>query len=243
MISELFISRLSVIHHLNFWTKFTSFLLIFPLTAFVAPAKLLPIIILVLLGVLFFSRVGWKKFWLFTKAYTVSIALGVILLSLLLSPGDFTGRLLTGLVLAVRFALLISFGIFFSMITNPIEIPAGFLQAKIPHKFGITLMVGYRMLPLLSQKIQTVIDAQRSRGANISFSLQNLPRLPLVATSLVIPILHSTLEMSVRLSDALISRGYNPEGTITVPPTKLQASDFILIAISTLLLVASFAKT
>ncbi|MBI4099589.1 energy-coupling factor transporter transmembrane protein EcfT [Candidatus Microgenomates bacterium] len=240
--TETFISRQSVIHGLNFWTKFLCLLLLLPLTTFISLAKFLPIIALVFFGILFLSRIVLKKFWLLTRGYVIGITVGVTLLSFFFSPGTLEEKLLLGFVLALRFVLLITFGLLFSVVTNPIEIPTGLLQAKIPHKYGITLMVGYRMMPLLSQKIEAVINAQKARGANISFSPANWPRLPLVAASLVIPILHSTLETSVRLSDALISRGYDPEGKITVAPTKFSFPDILVFTVSLATLFVSFAK-
>ena len=63
------------------------------------------------------------------------------------------------------------------MVTNPIEFPMGFLQVGIPHRFGVTLMVGYRMMPLLSKKISTIIDAQKSRGAEFKLGKGILNRI------------------------------------------------------------------
>lgn len=240
MIKPLFIQKASVVHALNFWTKFLCLLLLLPLSAFVSPAKFLPIIALGFIILLLVSKIGAEKFWQNTKLYHIPITIGIILLSLAFSPGMLKARLLTGLILAIRFILLISFGVLFSMVTNPIEIPGGFLQARLPHKYGITLMVGYRMMPLISDKISKVIDAQRARGADIKLSFKNLPKLVPLVSSLMVPILHSTLETSVRLSDTLISRGYNPDGKITVPPTKLGLSDFLFLAGSFLILFFSF---
>lgn len=167
------------------------------------------------------------------------MAVGVILLSMFFSYGALQQRLLLGLVLALRFVLLISFGVLFAAVTNPIEIPVGFIKARIPHRFGVTLMVGFRMMPLISRKISSVIDAQKARGAEIKPSLRKLPQLFQRLGALMIPILHSVLESSVKLSDTLISRGYNPHGKITVPPTKLSFADFAVFFISVLVLASA----
>ena len=237
MIKELYIQKSSIIHGLNFWTKFLCFLLILPLTAFLSSAKALVLIAGIFFIFLSLSKISWQKFWQMTKIYIIPITIGVIILSLFFSPEIWQKRIIEGLILAIRFSLLISFGILFSAVTNPIEIPAGFLQAKIPHKYGITLMVGYRMMPLIAQKIGTVIDAQKARGAKIELSFKNLPYLPFIVTSLVVPILHSTLETSVRLSDTLIARDYNPEGKITTPPAKINFYDALIFSFSLLILI------
>lgn len=237
MFNNLYIQKRSIIHSLNFWTKFLCFSLILPLTAFVSVPKVIPLLVTLLLFVLYLSRISYVRFWQLIKIYAISLSIGIIILSLAFSQGPFIDRALQGIVLSTRFILLISFGILFAAVTNPIEIPAGFLQTKIPHKYGITLMVGYRLMPLLSQKIQTIIDAQRARGAKIDLSLQNLPRLPLAISALAIPVLHSTLETSVRLSDALISRGYDPEGKITPLPMRFGPLDLIFISTTLVALV------
>lgn len=240
MIKQLFVQKASVIHDLDFWTKFLCLLLLFPLSTFIAPVKFLPLLIAIFIAILLLSKIGLEKFWQNTRLYHIPITIGVVLLSLVFSPGVLQERFLYGAILAIRFILLISFGVLFSMVTNPIEIPGGFLRAKLPHKYGITLMVGYRMMPLISDKIATIIDAQKARGAEIKLSLKALPKLPPIFASLLVPILHSTLETSVRLSDTLISRGYNPDGKITVPRTKLGILDVFLLIGSLLILVFAF---
>jgi energy-coupling factor transport system permease protein len=241
MIKRLFVQKASIIHELDFWTKFLCLLLLFPLSAFIAPVKVLPLLVIIFFALLAFSKIGIGKFWQNTRLYHIPIAIGVILLSLVFSPGVIQERLFYGIILVVRFVLLISLGVLFSMVTNPIEIPGGFLRARLPHKFGITLMVGYRMMPLISDKISTIIDAQRARGAEIKLSLKTLPKLPPILASLLVPILHSTLETSVRLSDTLISRGYNPDGRITVPPGRLGYQDFLILITSVIILLLAIS--
>ncbi len=242
MINSFYIQKKSIIHDLDFWTKFLSMLLIFPLTAIIAPAKMLPFIVILLIIFQQISGVSFKKFWSMTKSYNIPTTIGVVILSLLLSEGTMIERLENGLIFAVRFIVLISFGVLFSMTTNPIEIPSGMMKVKIPHKYGVTIMVGYRMMPLISSKIKRVMDAQMARGANIKFSIKNFRKFLTNVLSLMIPILHSTLETSVKLSETLISRGYNPDGKITVPPSKFNKWDFLFIFSSLIILIITFVK-
>lgn len=242
MIKDIYIKKKSTIHDLDFWTKFLCMLLILPLAGIIAPLKILPIIVIFLFIFLIMSKISLKTFWNMTKSYNIPITIGVILLSLLLSGGTLLERFMDGLIFSIRFIVLISFGVLFAMTTNPIEIPMGLMKARIPHKYGITVMVGYRMLPLISQKIGKVIDAQKARGAEISFSLRNFRGFIIRLISLVVPILHSTLESSVKLSETLISRGYNPDGKITLPPSKIKKNDWIFLITSVLILLFSLKK-
>jgi len=238
MIKDIYIKKKSTIHNLDFWTKFLCILLILPLAGIISPLKILPIIVIFLFVFLITSRINLKTFWNITKSYNIPITISVVLLSLFLSEGTLTMRLTDGLIFALRFIILISFGVLFAMTTNPIEIPMGLMKARIPHKYGITVMVGYRMLPLISQRIGKVMDAQRARGGEISFSLRNFKGFVTRLISLMVPILHSTLESSVKLSETLISRGYNPNGKITLPPSRFKKNDYVFLAVSVLILLA-----
>lgn len=242
MITTSYIQKSSIIHGLNFWTKLLCLSLILPLATFISSAKWLPLLVFVFITIFTLSKISSQRFWRMVKVYIISITVGLLILSLLFSSGNSQEKIISGLVLASRFSLLISFGVLFSAVTNPIEIPAGFMQIKIPHKFGVTLMVAYRMMPLLSKKIKTIIDAQRGRGASFRLSLKKPSRFFYQIISLAIPLLHATLEMSVRLSDALISRGYNPEGKITVPPARSSIYDLCLLGISIGIVIVSISS-
>lgn len=239
MIKELYVEKASSIHNLNFWTKFICFLLLIPISAFLAPIEILLVIVVFFIVVSAASKIGFKKIWQATKIYIILIAIGLTLLALAFYQGSLQDRVIKGLIFAVRFIILICFGVLFAMVTSPIEIPGGMMKAKIPHKYGITVMVAFRMLPLISQKVSNVIDAQRARGAELELGIRNLPRLLPLFISLMVPIIHSTLETSVKLSDTLISRGYNPKEKITIPPSKFKKSDYSLLFISLVFLVFS----
>lgn len=232
-----YIEKTSIIHNLNFWTKFICLLLLMPVSAFLAPPKLLLVIVFSFIILSLISKIELKKFWNASKLYNVSIVIGMTLLTLIFSNGTLLNRLIGGLVLSIRFIILICFGVLFAMITNPIEIPTGMLKAKIPHKYGITVMIAFRMLPLISQKIKNIIDAQRARGAKLKLSIRTLPELIPRLISLMVPILHSTLNISVEISDTLISRGYNPDSRITILPSKFKTGDYALFLFSGALLV------
>jgi energy-coupling factor transport system permease protein len=188
------------------------------------------------------SKIAFEKFWNLTKLYIVPIAIGIVLLGLIFYQGALIDRFKEGLILAIRFSILICFGILFAMVTNPIEIPTGLLKIKIPHKYGITVMIAFRMLPLISQKIKSIVDAQKARGAILEFSIKNFFKLPSRLMALMVPVLYSTLEISVKISDALISRGYNPKRKITIPLSKIGRIDIIVFSVSIIVLLISFIK-
>lgn len=242
MLKEIYVQKNSIIHELDFWAKLSSLLIILPLVLFLIKATYLIFPCAIFFFLLIFSKIGFMKFWTQSKSYLIPITLGLLTMSFIFTVGSPLYRLTEGVVLTARFALLISFGMLFSMTTNPIEIPAGFLRAKIPHKYGVTLMVGYRMMPLLTSKISKIIQAQKSRGASYSFSFKKPEKFIFQIGSLIVPLLHSTLDMSVKLSDALISRGYDPNGKITVPKNSWRVYDYCVVTLSVVLLAFSIYK-
>lgn len=239
---ELYVEKTSLIHSLDFWTKFLCLLLLIPLSGFIASWKLLPAVFLFFIILMVLSKISFRTFWNSMKLYSIAITAGVIILALLFSQGSLMNRLIEGLILSIRFIVLISLGILFAMVTNPIEIPLGLMRVKIPHKYGITVMVAFRMFPLITQKIGNIVDAQRARGARLEFSMRGLPKFFPQVASLMVPALYSTLETSVKLSDTLLSRGYNPDGKITLPPGKFKKSDYYVLVLSVALLIITFIR-
>mgnify|MGYP001610335282 FL=1 len=195
--------------------------------SFLAKPLFLLLLAIVLVFAIFISRIGFGKFWRLARLYIITSVIGIIILSFIFLSGEIIGRIFSGFLLSFRFMLLISSGIFFASITNPIEIPMGFMQARFPHKYGVTLMISLRMMALLTVKIQKVIDAQKARGASFRFSFKNALNLMNRLAALFVPILHFTLETAIQLSDTLISRGYNPRGKITYRPFKLSILDYL----------------
>jgi len=217
----------------NFWVKILCFLIFLPLGSFLANAFSLALIALLLIISAIVSGVGFKKFIAQSLIYTLPVAVGIFVIFFIANNHMSAGLLLgKAAVFSLRFVLAIASGILFSLITDPIEFPAGFSQAKIPHRFGVALMVSYRMMPLLSKKMATIVDAQRGRGASFGFNLFRPWEFFYRINSLVIPVIYNTLSMSLRLSDALISRGYNPYGKITFPPVEFGRKDAALLLFS-----------
>lgn len=238
MFEQLYLKRGSILHNLDLWTKVLCLLLVIPVGTFIAPPwALIPISLCVLL-LIALSKVNLRVFWKQVRLYYVFLTAAIMILSLAFSHGSLPSRAITGLVMSARFAVLIGLGILFSMITDPLEIPTGLLRARVPHRYGVVVMVAFRMMPLIANRVTSVVEVQKARGARFSLSLSGLPRLVSGLMSLMIPIVSSTLETSVGLSDTLLARGYDPNApTITLPPTHLQKWDVGIAVLSIALLV------
>ncbi len=227
MIEGLYLRRGSALHRLNVWTKFGCLLILLPLAAFIADGFILLILTAICVFLVSLAKIPLKIFWQYMRLYLVVFIILFVGMAILFSPGNLGQRIIVGSLFALRLIDVVAAGALFSMITDPMEIPVGLLRLRIPHRYGITLMVAYRMLPLMADKVAKIIFAQRARGARISFSIVELRRVPRVMFSLLIPIITSSLEASVALADTLLARGYSPARPITIPPIQLGAGDAI----------------
>src|SRR3989338_6568403 len=108
---------------LNLWTKIISFLILLPVSFFLLSPTMLQVVAIFLVLSLVLFKISFLTFWKGIRSYTFGTLFGITVLSLLFTPGDYRTRLFEGLLLSERFILLISFGILFSTITNPIEFP------------------------------------------------------------------------------------------------------------------------
>ncbi|MHA1757332.1 MAG: energy-coupling factor transporter transmembrane component T family protein [Promethearchaeota archaeon] len=237
MSEQIFVEETSIIHDLGFWTKFICLLILLPLSCFLLNPLLLFLPLIVLVIMIFASKVGLCRFLSFSRNYFVAIIIGITLLGLIFYSGNIEQKLTDAAILAARFIILIGFGIMFSMVTKPIEIPWGMIEIKIPHKYGITLMVGFRLIPLIRKEFRSIIDAQKSRGAHLSIFF--FPRIFQILKSIFLPLIYSTLNLSIKMSDTLIARGYNPHARMTIPPYKIKISDVIVFVFSIALLFFS----
>jgi energy-coupling factor transport system permease protein len=141
-----------------------------------------------------------------------------MLSSIFFITGPLDNRIILGSILSLRFIILIGLGILFAIVTSPIEIPTALMQAKIPHRYGIVMMVAYRMMPIMQQKMEMIKIAQQARGANTNLSLKHISLFYKSILALIVPLIYAILELSVNMSTTLLIRGYNPNGRITIPP-------------------------
>ena len=231
---DIYIKKNTIIHNLNFWTKFICFLLILPICSLLVQPLSLVYMLSLLILLIFVSKVGLKYFLKLTLPYYLIILFTIIILSLIFNENGIKIRVFDGILKSIRYCVLISFGIFFSITTSPLEIPFGMRQVGIPHRFGIIVMVGFRVFPLIINKVKNIIDAQKARGVDFNIIHGKFTNNFKKYFSLLIPIFHSTLKTSIEISDTLISRGYNPYGKIYAPPLKFNFWDFLIGLISCL---------
>ena len=230
----------SVVHRLNCWTKLIIFLVVVPVCGFVMPLPGTLALLLVFACVFLLARIPFRRFWKAAGLYMMGLLVAVLILSGLLLTGPFLERLGVAASFVLRLFVMLCFGVLFTLTTNPRELPSAFLRVGLPHRFGVTLLVAMRMVPLISQRVRTIIDSQRARGLRLNLADLFRRRRMGVVEAFIIPILNCTMKTSVHMSDTLISRGYDPHGKVTLPPDGWSFADALVMSAGLVFLLAVF---
>ena len=230
------VAKKSLIRHVDVRVRMLSFLFILPIAAFSADRVILAVISLLTITTISVGGL-WKGLWHTAKFFFLLTTVGLVVLSVLVGQQPLAERLLVALLLALRVNILISFGIIYALTTNPNEIPQALLKMRIPHRFGILIMIGFRLYPLILQRMQTIVQSAKARGLGMSFSLTSARFIK--NSMLVLPsLLLTTLEVGVRLGETMLARGYDPRHPITISPDiRLKAPDYLFLLGDVCLLV------
>lgn len=223
---------------LDFLTKFTVFLLIIPASSFFISNQYLWVMAVVVLLTIFLAKLDLEQLWKNLRTYLIALAVLLLILLPVVSPGRFLPVFLVGLSAFIRLALFLISGLIYSMITNASEIPQALMRIKIPHRYGILFMIGMRLYPLVLKEAETIRDALRSRGLEAKFSLLRPKESLTYLGYLMQPILLATVGAGMKIGETLALRGYDPYGKITVPPGRgLKLPDYFILAIAMSVLV------
>ncbi|MFP3220445.1 MAG: energy-coupling factor transporter transmembrane component T [Candidatus Marsarchaeota archaeon] len=118
----------------------------------------------------------------------------------------FVGGLWFSVAMGVRFLVVVSAFSIYSLTTPPDDTAAVFMRIGLPYSFVVAFMMSIRFLPLLAKEAQNIVDAQTSRGFNMS------TRNPIKLIKNYIPILVPLMVISLMRADsaaqALETRGF-----------------------------------
>jgi energy-coupling factor transport system permease protein len=236
-----YIPKDSLIHRIDIRVRFLIFFGFLPAASFLSNRFLLPFLVLILFIFIYLSKIRAKTFWNNIKFY-IFMSFIIFLLFFLFNNegGTIFNRIIYAIVIVSRFILFISFGLLNALTTNPNDIPQALMKMKIPHRFGLLLMIGFRLYPLILNKIKTISDAIRTRGVNPKISIFRYKESIQTIKLMMIPIIISTLEIGTQMGETMIARGYNPYAPITISPRlSLKSSDYFFLLLGLGLLLIS----
>ncbi|MGV8110635.1 energy-coupling factor transporter transmembrane component T family protein [Methanospirillum sp.] len=244
----------SPLHHLNPVTKLLLVILIVGLCVMSSQIPFLCFLIVVLVFGALFS--GLIKEIISQVPFLILLSFFLVLLtSLTVQEGDmlFTilpstepsvagfgitlGGLLFGVILSLRFIVMITAFQLFVIATKPSDLVTGLLAFRLPVDYVLMLLIALRFIPSLQLEAKRIHEAQLCRGYNpgtgVSGKIRSMKpiMIPLVANSLAkTQVLGLTLDM----------RGYRARKKLPLHKLIFGAGDFIC-AVLVIVILATFA--
>lgn len=156
----------------------------------------------------------------------------------------YSGALLKGLEISLRFVLLVLMTTLLTLTTTPIAITDAvesmlnkLKKIKFPvHEIALMMSIALRFIPTLMQETEKISKAQASRG--VDFRTGPLKERIKAVVPLLVPLFVSAFKRAEELAMAMESRGYNGgEGRTKFRELKLERIDAFVFIISFLVLV------
>jgi energy-coupling factor transport system permease protein len=122
-------------------------------------------------------------------------------------------------MLATRIDTFVLAGLLFVTSTRIEEFTYGMTRLGLPYKVAFALSLGFRLVPLFYQNLQTIVAAQKSRGVDLDSA--NIFR----RTQLYIPMIGILISYAIRNADLMAMAleakgfGYSPKRTSFLQPT------------------------
>ncbi len=148
-----------------------------------------------------------------------------------------------GIYVAGRFLSVVFLGYLFVLTTDPNSLAYALMQAGLPYRYGFTLIMALRLVPIFEQEGQTVYNAQLARG--VQYDARSPRRFLTLARQFFLPLLVSALGKVDALAVSMEGRcfGKHPTRTFlrTVHFTRWDAAATILLLLVTVATVSALA--
>lgn len=222
-------SKISILHNLDPRSKFYYTIVMFVLALMINDFYFLLILLIISFVPLFFGKIFIQSI----KAIRSSLIFIVIIF---IVNYVFSFNFILSLALVLRFLILITSFLAFSLTTSIDEIALSLYSLRLPYDFVLALTLAYRFIPTLFRDAVNVLDAQRSRGletqkGNIIKRIRNF-------FPIIIPLLAIAIRRALSVAEAMESRCFGA----TKRPTsyyelKISFQDIVLILLSTFVLI------
>jgi len=247
MTVSLYLNRKTWVHRLDGRTKILVVLGFFMLAlCFSHPAYLLGVLSIVFLG-LVVARAGVN-----VKKIGVLAAL-LVCYSIILWPFFVAGTTpvpvlqffgvtwegcIFGLGMGLRLLIMVWGGVWLLSITTIEELAQASQRLGLPSRIGFAFSLAFRWVGILLGAGVSVIQAQRSRGLDISSgSIVNRIRK---YVPLVVPLIGHALRQTNLLAMALESKGFNPTSHRSISVTgKMKGADYVVLIVLSMMLGVS----
>lgn len=145
----------------------------------------------------------------------------------------FSFDLATALAGALRLAALTTAFFIFFQITAPEDLANALVKNGVPYTFAFILTTSMQFIPVLSRKMQDVIDAQRARGIRLERDLASVRNYP----ALFAPLLIQSFTLADQLAEAMEARGFGAPRRTFTEDYSLRALDFVAMVLGLALIL------
>jgi energy-coupling factor transport system permease protein len=122
-------------------------------------------------------------------------------LNALFIPGDIAYKITYSLRIMFRFLGIVVSGILFSR-EDPNEFAHALMKVGLPYRYGMTMVLTFRLIPLFSSESMMIKKAQMARGVN----LEGISSIINLVKYTFIPWIHSALERADSLTLSMEGR-------------------------------------
>jgi energy-coupling factor transport system permease protein len=128
-----------------------------------------------------------------------------------------------------RLAVTITAALLAYVTTHPSDLAAIMLKSRLPYKFAYAFLATIQLIPILTNEITTIYQAQVSRGLNVQAKLIDRFKSIIV---LMIPLTLGAINQTQIRAIALESRGFSaPVKKVMLRDPKLKASDYAFMSL------------
>lgn len=147
----------------------------------------------------------------------------------------YTGGVIQGFAISMRFFLLILVTSLLTLTTTPIEITDAIedmlhplKRFKFPvHELALMMSISLRFIPTLMQEADKISKAQASRG--VDFKTGSIKERAKAVVPLLVPLFVSAFKRAEELAMAMEARGYNGgEGRTKLRELKIEQRDIMI---------------
>ncbi len=163
----------------------------------------------------------------------------------------YSGGVLRGFAMALRFLLLVTMASLLTLTTTPIELTDGIesllkplKKVKLPvHEFALMMSIALRFIPTLLQEADKIMKAQMARG--VEFTSGPLKSRVKAVVPLLIPLFVSAFKRAEELATAMEARGYRGDiGRTRFRELRMRLVDYLmLLGVATVTAVLIWLKS
>ncbi len=148
----------------------------------------------------------------------------------------YSGGVLRGIAMALRFLLLVTMASLLTLTTTPIELTDGIesllrplKKIKLPvHEFALMMSIALRFIPTLLEEADKIMKAQMARG--VEFTTGPLKSRIKAIVPLLIPLFVSAFKRAEELATAMEARGYRGDiGRTRFRELRMGNADYLML--------------